>query len=111
KEDSMRRKDGKPKRRARRTMPRFDYGFRDNPAVQDYLHPTWRGEVSPMHWRVASLFAGCGGLDLGLTGGFNFLNRSFDRLPFDVVAAIDNASDAVEAYRLNLGSEATVADL
>jgi DNA (cytosine-5)-methyltransferase 1 len=107
----MRRKDGKPKRRATRAMPRFDYGFRDNPAVQDHLHPAWRGEGSPLHWRIVSLFAGCGGLDLGLTGGFRFLDRSFDRLPFDVVAAIDNARDAVETYHLNLGSEATEADL
>lgn len=36
---------------------------------------------------VASLFSGCGGSDLGLQGGFTFLGRDYDRLPFKIVYA------------------------
>lgn len=30
--------------------------------------------------RIASLFSGCGGLDLGFTGGFNFRGHDYNRL-------------------------------
>ena len=31
-------------------------------------------------YRVASLFAGCGGLDLGFVGGFDFLGKRYPRI-------------------------------
>ena len=40
--------------------------------------------------RVASLFCGCGGSDLGLLGGFKYLGKHYKRLPFEIVYAIDN---------------------
>jgi len=107
----MRRKDGKPKLKARRTLPTFQCGFSANPATAEYIHPTWSGARSPQHHSVVSLFAGCGGLDLGVVGGFRFLNKMYRQLPFDIISAIDNNQDAVDTYNLNLGSHATLADL
>ena len=34
--------------------------------------------------KVASLFCGCGGMDLGIQGDFNFLNKHFSALPFEL---------------------------
>ena len=36
---------------------------------------------------VLSLFAGCGGLDLGLKGGFEYLNKKYNRNNFDIIWA------------------------
>ena len=107
----MRRKDGKTKRRARRTMPEFEFGFRANSSTQKIRHPSWSGVRSPDHHSVVSLFSGCGGLDLGVSGGFKYLGRTYESLPFDVIEAVDNSADAVEAYHLNLGDHARLADL
>lgn len=41
-------------------------------------------------YSVVSYFCGCGGLDLGFCGGFNYHNKKHKALPFDIVAAYDN---------------------
>ncbi|GHV16370.1 cytosine-specific methyltransferase [Fibrobacterales bacterium] len=51
--------------------------------------------------KIASLFSGCGGLDLGFLGGFNYRQRSFKRLPTEVVFSNDIDSAAVNAYNAN----------
>nr|VFK43083.1 MAG: DNA (cytosine-5)-methyltransferase 1 [Candidatus Kentron sp. TC] len=51
---------------------------------------------------VVSLFSGCGGLDLGFCGGFRFLGRDYERLPFSVVWASDLNVAACETYQHNL---------
>ena len=50
---------------------------------------------------VASLFSGCGGLDLGFTGGFNFQGREYPRLDTNIVFAIDIDVDAQTCYNAN----------
>lgn len=107
----MRRKDGQRKRRARRAKPEWEHGFRENPALSEQIHPTWLGQRNSQHTSVISLFAGCGGLDLGIAGGFSFLDEHYPQHPFDIVHAVDASTDAVEAYRLNLGPHAEVGDL
>lgn len=57
----------------------------------------------PASATVVSLFSGCGGLDLGFTGGFPFHGCYHDRLPFEVVWANDINTAACETYRQNLG--------
>ena len=54
-------------------------------------------------YKVISLFSGCGGMDLGFRGGFQFGKRYYDRLPFDVVWANDINRAACQTYKLNLG--------
>ena len=51
--------------------------------------------------KVASFFSGCGGSDLGIVGGFKFLDKSYDKLPFEITYAIDNDKYAVETYNEN----------
>ena len=51
-------------------------------------------------YKVVSLFSGGGGLDLG-----------FKQAGYDIVWAIDNASDAVETYRKNIGDHIVCADI
>lgn len=50
---------------------------------------------------ISSLFSGCGGLDLGFTGGFNFLGHNYDRLNTRIVFANDFDIDAQTCYNNN----------
>lgn len=52
-------------------------------------------------YRIASLFSGCGGLDLGFTGGFSFLEKQYDRHPTTIVFANDFDKDASTCYNAN----------
>ncbi len=51
--------------------------------------------------KVVSLFSGCGGMDLGMQGGFYYTGNKYSRLPFTVVYAIDNDPYAVSIYNAN----------
>lgn len=52
---------------------------------------------------LASLFSGCGGLDLGLMGGFDFLSKHYPKTGFEVVWANDISPAACACYRAKLG--------
>lgn len=56
-------------------------------------------------YSVVSMFSGCGGMDLGFTGGFCVFGREYPSLPFDIVWANDINEKACETYRMNLGHE------
>ncbi|HEY9285894.1 MAG TPA: DNA (cytosine-5-)-methyltransferase [Pyrinomonadaceae bacterium] len=107
----MRPKTGLPKRRALRSKPIFKYGFRDNPATDSHLNQTLKGVGSPNAIPVVSLFAGCGGMDLGFLGGFKFLGDLYAPLPYRILDAIDIDRFSVETYRFNIGDHARVGDL
>lgn len=108
----MRTKSGLPKRKALRRMPKFEHGMRSNPRIADTLSPAIRGDSLPAdHITTVSMFAGCGGLDLGLMGGFEFHGKYYPPQPFNIVAAYDNDKNAVEAYRLNLNNHIHLQDL
>ena len=53
------------------------------------------------HLKVASFFCGCGGMDLGIQGDFEFLGMHYSTQPFDVVYAVDNDSYATALYNQN----------
>ncbi len=57
------------------------------------------------------MFSGCGGMDLGFKGGFRFLGRQYDRLPFEIIWANDNNEAACKTYRANVGSEIICGDV
>lgn len=61
--------------------------------------------------KVASLFCGCGGSDLGLLGGFSYLGHFYPRLAFDIVFAVDFDKYAVETYNRNFAHQAVCADV
>lgn len=54
-----------------------------------------------MKLRVASLFAGLGGMDLGMMGGFNFLGRHYNKTNFEVVYAMDFDKPTCDIYNSN----------
>ena len=40
-------------------------------------------------YSVVSMFSGCGGMDLGLVGGFQYLGKRFPKNPFKIEWAND----------------------
>ena len=54
-----------------------------------------------MTYNVASLFSGCGGLDLGFIGGFKHFSYLLPKLPFNIVFSNDIDKDAVSVYKEN----------
>ena len=62
-------------------------------------------------YTIASLFAGCGGLDLGFVGGFDFLKKHFDRTDFEIVWANELNPAACKTYTRNFGSEIVCGDI
>lgn len=61
--------------------------------------------------KVASLFSGCGGSDLGMVGGFDYLGRRYEELPFEIVYAVDFDRWAVDTYNKNFYHKAVCADV
>lgn len=56
-------------------------------------------------YRVVSMFSGCGGMDLGFQGGFDFLGETYQRLPFQIIWANDLNKYACATYQRNLGHD------
>jgi DNA (cytosine-5)-methyltransferase 1 len=61
--------------------------------------------------RIASLFAGCGGADLGIRGGFKYLGKSYPQATVEFVHASDVDKAAVETYNANFAHKALHADV
>ena len=51
--------------------------------------------------KVASLFAGCGGTDVGVTGDFTYLGKHYASLPTKLVYANDFDDGACSLFDLN----------
>lgn len=60
---------------------------------------------------VISLFAGCGGMDLGFTGGFDFLGKTYKKTGFRIIWANDINAAACKTYRHNLGNHIIEEDI
>ncbi len=52
-------------------------------------------------YKVVSLFSGCGGADCGMLGGFQFNQKLYDKLPFELVYATDIDKKAVMTHKAN----------
>lgn len=52
-------------------------------------------------FRIASLFAGCGGTDVGVLGGFDFLDNKYKKLPTHLVYANDFDPGACDIFNDN----------
>jgi DNA (cytosine-5)-methyltransferase 1 len=64
-----------------------------------------------MNLKVASLFSGCGGMDLGIQGDFKFLEKFYAKQPIDLVFASDIDSYAVKIYNENFEHKAVQGDI
>lgn len=62
-------------------------------------------------YKVISLFAGCGGLDLGFRGDFEFLKTKYPRTKFEVVLANDIDQASCLTYKENFGHESKCEDI
>ena len=66
--------------------------------------------MSNKKFTVVSLFSGCGGLDLGLEGGFTYLGKKYAKNPFHVIWANDINAKACKTMELNFPSTEVVCD-
>ncbi len=62
-------------------------------------------------YNVVSLFAGCGGIDFGFKGGFNYGDMTFPPLPFRIVWANDWDKAALHVYNHNLSTNFQAKDI
>ncbi len=68
--------------------------------------------VSRLHrFRVVSLFSGCGGMDLGFKGGFNFIGTLYKDLPFDIIWSNDLNEHACRTYKMNIDEKNYCGDI
>lgn len=75
------------------------------------IYPVKKRTHGRESYSVISLFSGCGGMDLGLIGGFDFLNRHYERTGFNIIWANEINSSACKTYRLNLGDYIVEGDI
>lgn len=61
--------------------------------------------------KVASLFCGCGGMDLGVIGGFSYLGKEYKENPFEIVYAVDNDDYCTKIYNDNFVHKCVVKDV
>src|SRR5688572_14882547 len=73
--------------------------------------PTGRAKSKARKFTVVSLFAGCGGMDLGFKGGFSFLGRSYPEQPFNLIWANELNKAACRTYRRNIGDHIRQGDI
>ena len=78
----------------------------ESPVVESAARP-----IAGDAHRVVSMFSGCGGMDLGFTGGFVVFGRDYSRLPFEIAWANDVNAAACRTYRHNLGENILQGDV
>lgn len=61
--------------------------------------------------KVASMFCGCGGMDLGILGGFEYLGKRYAKLPYEIVYALDNDEYCTKIYNDNFKHKCVVQDI
>lgn len=55
--------------------------------------------------KVVSLFAGCGGCDQGIIGGFEYNGVTYEQLPFELIYASDIDQKALNTHKLNFSCQ------
>lgn len=58
-----------------------------------------RADNKNSKYKVVSLFSGCGGLDLGFLGGFEFLGKKYKKGSFEIIWANDFDEAACKTYK------------
>lgn len=62
-------------------------------------------------YKIASFFSGCGGMDLGAEGGFDFLGKKYKRHPIKTVYAMDFDKPICDIYNANFSQKCLVLDI
>lgn len=58
-------------------------------------------QITKDSFSIVSLFSGCGGMDLGFLGGFDFLGKHFPKTGFQIIWANEINPAACKTYRAN----------
>ena len=61
--------------------------------------------------KILSLFCGCGGMDLGMIGGFEYLGKRYPKLPFEIMLAVDNDPYCTQIYNENFETKCEIRDV
>jgi DNA (cytosine-5)-methyltransferase 1 len=69
------------------------------------------GFMTDKDLRVVSLFSGCGGMDLGILGGFKFNGRQYRRHPVEILHSSDFDPRVVEIFNQNFAHKSEVLDV
>ncbi|WP_438297392.1 DNA (cytosine-5-)-methyltransferase [Sporosarcina sp. FA15] len=62
-------------------------------------------------YKIVSLFSGCGGGDVGLHGGFKFLGKYYEELPFQTIYANEIDPKIAGLFDLNFGINPEIKDI
>ena len=76
---------------------------------QEGVQPGSQQLVTPI--KVISLFSGCGGMDLGFKGGFTFLGKKYESLPFRILWSNEINPAACRTYRSNVSNHLIEGDI
>lgn len=68
-------------------------------------------KVKEKNLKLASLFCGCGGTDLGAIGGFVYNGKRYSRHPIELVFANDFEAGAADIYDINFKEKADRRDI
>ena len=60
---------------------------------------------------VVSMFSGCGGMDLGFIGGFDFLGTHYEKNGYDIIWANEISPSACKTYRTNFSHDIIEGDI
>jgi len=60
---------------------------------------------------IVSLFSGCGGMDLGFLGGFEFLGKKYKKTQLEIIWANEINTAACNTYRKNIGNHIIEGDI
>lgn len=67
--------------------------------------------TSKHEYSIVSLFSGCGGMDLGFIGGFDFLGKHFPKTGFHIIWANEINPAACKTYRANFNHQLIEGDI
>jgi len=62
-------------------------------------------------YSIVSLFSGCGGLDLGFSGGFEFLGKKYSKRNFETIWANDFDESSCQTYRKYFNHDIVCGDI
>ncbi|HOE83366.1 MAG TPA: DNA cytosine methyltransferase [Myxococcota bacterium] len=93
------------------TMERAGFKSPQCSTIGQNNYPPKNTPVSDSRFSVVSLFSGCGGLDLGFVGGFEFLGAYYEKTLFDIAWANEINSAACRTYRKNIGGHIVEGDI
>jgi len=79
--------------------------------TKDSFVPTSHHIEANKELSVISLFSGCGGMDLGFRGGFDFLNTHYEKNNYDILFSSDIIQAACSTYEHNFGHPSLCVDI